>query len=438
MIQRRVCGYSLAAFRMVFGLVGALSMARLLAYGWVDSLYTRPQRHFTYPGLRFVNDFGPVGTKALVALVGCAALGVALGWHSRAALLVFVAGFSWIEFIDATTYLNHYWFLTVVGVVLVLAPVDAELALRRRAQPVTLGWIWLLRILVGSVYTYAGLAKLNADWLGSALPLRLWLPARSSLPLVGPLLAVPTVAYVLSWAGAIYDCSIVALLCVRRTRLAGWCLVVAFHVATWVLFPIGVFPWLMIGAATIFFEPDWPRRLAARLPVTAARHLPGAPAARQPEMLAVRTPWVLAALWTVVLLLLPWRAGIVAGDARWTGEHYRFSWNVLRVEKAGDVLFRVLDLESGRWDLDTGAALYTPMQLKVMATEPELIRQAAHAVRSERIANGADVEVFVDAFVSLNGRPAARLIDPAVDLSREPYRIWGQPWILPVPRQLAP
>ena len=39
------------------------------------------------------------------------------------------------------------------------------------------------------VYVFAGLAKLNADWLLDAQPLRIWLAARSDLPIVGPLLA---------------------------------------------------------------------------------------------------------------------------------------------------------------------------------------------------------------------------------------------------------
>lgn len=73
-----------------------------------------------------------------------------------------------------------------------------------------------------------------------------------------------------------------------------------------------------------------------------------------------------------------------------------------------------------------------------MATEPELIRQAAHAIRVQRQAAGQDVAVFADSFLSLNGRPAALLIDPTVDLSREPYRLFGQPWILPAPGDPGP
>ena len=41
--------------------------------------------------------------------------------------------------------------------------------------------------------------------------------------------------------------------------------VVGFHLVTGMLFPIGVFPWVMIAGALVFFPPDWPGRLAAHL-----------------------------------------------------------------------------------------------------------------------------------------------------------------------------
>ena len=47
-----------------------------------------------------------------------------------------------------------------------------------------------------------------------------------------------------------------------------------------------------------------------------------------------------------------------------------------------------------------------------MATEPDLIHQAALAIAADERAHGHVVEVRVDAWVSLNARPAARLIDP--------------------------
>jgi hypothetical protein len=371
----------------------------------------------------------------LVAVVALSSAAIAIGYRTRPAAMVFLVGFTWIEFIDASTYLNHYWLMTLLGGLMIVAPVDTCLAVQSRSRAVQRGWVWLFRFQIGIVYTFAGLAKLNADWLFHALPLRVWLPVRSDLAIVGPLLEHPSAAYVLSWAGAVFDCTIIGLLCWRRTRPAAWLAVVGFHVATWVLFPIGVFPWLMIGVTTVFFEPGWPTRLVARVSGRMAR---GPGRSRDGGSSAAWSSRGWATAWVVVMLAIPLRHHLIPGDARWTGEGYRFAWNVLLTEKGADLRFRVVDTTTGVVSTETAADLYTARQWKVMSSEPELIRQAAYAIAARRAAQGQMVAVFADSFVSLNGRPSARLIAPDVDLSREPYRLTGQPWILAAPSTGAP
>ena len=110
------------------------------------------------------------------------------------------------------------------------------------------------------VYLFAGLAKVGTDWLVHAQPLSTWLPAREALPVIGPLLTFPATAFLMSWAGALFDLTIVGWLLWRRSRPWAYAAVVGFHLLTWLLFPsIGLFPWLMIGGTLVFFDP----RLAA-------------------------------------------------------------------------------------------------------------------------------------------------------------------------------
>jgi hypothetical protein len=440
--SRPVDGASLGVFRLVYGLVGVVSGVRILAHGWVGSLYVGPAHHLTYPGFSWVRPPPLWGGYLLVGVVIVAAAAVALGWRYRIAMVAFWLAFTWIELIDATTYLNHYWAMTLIGLIMVVAPMDAALTRRpeRPERPVAAGWVWLLRFQIAVVYVFAGLAKLQADWLVHALPLRLWLPARAGLPVVGPLLAQPLTAHALSWAGALFDCSVVALLLWKRTRLLAWAAVVAFHVTTWILFPIGVFPWLMIGATTVFFDPAWPRRL--RLTRTAVRWLSGprpTPTAMAPTRpLATGTARTvvasIAVVWVAVQLVLPLRHLAYPGDAHWTAEGYRWSWNVLLTEKSGMVTFVVTDPATGRSTTTTASDLLTARQIQMMATDPELIRQTAHLVADDharRAGAGAPrVEVRAEAYQSLDGRPASRLVDPTVDLAAEPFRIGHQRWVL--------
>ena len=209
-----------------------------------------------------------------------------------------------------------------------------------------------------------------------------------------------------------------------------------FHVVTWRLFPIGVFPWVMIAASTVFFAPDWPRRLARRRRargttcVVVAANAPTTP----PDAHPVCRVLVVVAGWSGSRCrsLIPLRHLVIPGDYRWTNEGYRFAWVVLLTEKGGDVSFRV---HRPRDRTHAGSRprddLYTPHAVaddghRARADPPGRARdRGASSAR-----HGRDVEVRADAFVSLNGRPAARLVRPRVDLAREPWRI-HQPWILP-------
>ena len=140
-----------------------------------------------------------------------------------------------------------------------------------------------------------------------------------------------------------------------------------------------------------------------------------------------------AAVWVAVQLALPLRHLAYPGDHRGTGQGYRCAWNVLLGERSWSVTFVVTDPDTDQTWVADPERLYTPTQLRVMAAEPDLIHQAARTIAAEERAAGRNVEVRVDAWASLNGRPAARLVDPDVDLAAEPLDPWPDDWILPRP-----
>lgn len=441
-----VSALPLVIFRITFGLLMFAGAARFVLKGWVESQYLQPDFHFTYLPFGWVHPLPGAGLYLLFAMQMVCALLIASGRAYRPAALGFFLAFTYVELLDQATYLNHYYFVSLIAFLLVVLPLDRwgrlELAPR---------WILsALRLQVGIVYLFAGIAKLNPDWLVEALPLRIWLSARSGLPVVGALVDEPAVAYAMSWGGAAFDLSIPFLLAWRRTRPWAFLAVVGFHGLTGALFPIGMFPWIMIVAAALFFEgDDWMRMMAfarrmARL-APAARFSPAAqlaPAARlvdaaRPTPAARTAPsrglLLLFIAWFAVQLLVPLRHLAYPGPVLWTEEGTRFSWRVMVVEKTGSVVFHMKDPASGRsWEVFPGTLL-TPQQEKQMAFQPDMILQFAHHLRdrygiAESIA--PDVEVRVEAFVSLNGRAAARLIDPEIDLARV-ERGWGaKPWIL--------
>ncbi len=435
---RPVDAASIAAFRVGLGLLLAVGMVRFLAEGWVSVLFVEPTFFFKYWGFAWVPAppagvvYALYGALCLLALAFAAGLGFQI-----VAILLFL-GFSWLELIDVTNYLNHYYLVSLLLFLATFLPlgwtwsIDARRRPERARTTVPAWVLYLLRFQVGVVYVYAGFAKFGADWLLHAQPLGIWLAARDELPLLGPWFHEAWAPFVVSWAGFLFDSSIVLLLSWRRTRAIAFCAVLFFHVGTHLLFDIGLFPFLMPLAATLFFSPSWPRRLLGWL----------APSMRHPEASAapVDAGWTARRRWLAVPIvayvavqaLLPLRFVLYGGDVLWHEQGMRWSWKVMVREKNGSIHYRVRNAETGR-EWQVGPMRYlTWRQANEMTGQPDLILQLAHHVAADFAERGlGPVEVRVDALVSLNGRPAARLIDPSVDLARIHDGIAPAAWILP-------
>ncbi len=262
---------TLAFYRLAFGLMMLFSLIRFASYGWIKQRYLIPQFHFTYYGWEWVKPLGNY-TYLLFLIAGIAALFVAIGYKYKWAILTFFLSFTYIELLDKTTYLNHYYFISVISFVLLFLPancyfsVDAYRDPKLRYAKIPSWNIGLLQTILAIVYFYAGLAKLNSDWLFNAMPLKIWLPHHSNIPIIGPLLNENWVHYAFSWTGAVYDLTIVFLLRYKPTRLFGFILVIVFHVLTKILFPIGVFPYVMIVSTLLFFDADFHKKYCNSFP----------------------------------------------------------------------------------------------------------------------------------------------------------------------------
>lgn len=426
-----VPGWSVAAFRIAFGALVCFSSLRFLVRGWVDRLYLAPANHLTYAGFDWVRPLpGPAMYGLVIALAALGAC-IAIGFRTRLAAALFVAGFTYTELIDASLYLNHYWFVTLAAAWLVAIPPSGCASVDRGPGTVPTWAVWALRGQLAVVYVFAGIAKLNADWLLRAVPMRLWLPDRAGqLPLLGGLLEQVWVAYAMSWAGAAFDLTIVAWLLWRRSRPFAYGAVVAFHVATLMLFQIGVFGWVMIALTPVFFGPSWAQPLLRR--VTRSPAPTGRP--------RVRTrPATLVALVAVALAqtVVPLRHLAYAGDVRWTEEGYYLSWRVVLTEKAGWLEFWVSDPATGETWLVRPTLVLEDWQARQAAIRPDLALTAAHLVADHYRELGRDVEVRADSWVSFNGRRRQRLLDPKVDLASHdrgitPFGFDASSFVLPL------
>ncbi len=504
----------LAIWRIVFGGLLCVSVLRFFLYDWIFQLYQQPKLFFPYEGLGWVRAWSGSWMVWQFAGMGLCAVGIMVGAWYRWSVLGFLVLFTYAELIDKTTYLNHYYFVSLVCFLMLFVPLHGAYSLdalrhtsvRRESLP---RWcLWLLRFQVGVVYFFAGVAKLKVDWLVYGQPLRIWLGAHTDLPLLGPWFAQSWVALAMSWGGAIFDLTVVGFLLWSRTRLWAYGAVIVFHLLTWKLFLIGIFPWVMILSAALFFPPDTPRRvyvwvrrwwtkeqapqkgsttsaypsfaqtvtimengktsaypyfeqmevgkenaktsegsLSAQMEVSMgnAKTSEGSsssemvvdPASSANQEAAMRWGWrrrlayVAVGVYALWQMLFPLRHHLYGRDVCWTEQGYRFSWKVMLMEKTGTVTFWVSHRSSGRRWLVSPRAHLTPLQHKMMSTQPDMILSFAHWLVGDFARRGiGPVEVRAEAFASLNGRPMQRLIDPTVDLAKEPLFTWtSRPWI---------
>src|SRR5687767_13508317 len=222
--QKSTSAAPLTVFRIVFGLLLFGSVLRFWSKGWIYDLYIKPKYFFPFYGFEFVKPLGEY-TYIFFAVCGIAALLVALGCFYRIASILLFLSFTYIELMDKSTYLNHYYFISMISLLMIFLPahacfsVDAYRNKERNANRIPQWTIDALKLFVCIIYVYAGLAKINSDWLLHAQPLRIWLPAKNDLPVIGRLFNHVWVAYFFSWMGCIYDLSIPFLLLFRPTRI---------------------------------------------------------------------------------------------------------------------------------------------------------------------------------------------------------------------------
>ena len=438
---------ALAVYRMMLGGLMCFGALRFMYSGWIERLYLDPDFHFKYWGFEWVVVPGSAGLYLLYSAIAVTAFLVALGAFYRIAIVAFWCLFTYAELMDVTGYLNHYYFISMLSLIMCfLSPhaawsVDAwrKPALRRQTLP---AWQthWL-QFQVGVLYFFAGLAKFESDWLLHAQPLNIWLPPLSGLPVFGHFLEYTWIHFLFSWFAFVFDTTIIAFMLLRRTRPFAFVVILVFHALTHLFFNIGLFPLIMVFSVLVFFEADWPRRLATRMrqrPVTSHSH-PSNEQATAQSLSSVRLAGAgLVLSFCLIQVLLPLRHLAYPGSVLWHEQGMRFSWRVMLREKTGSLDYEVVTVD-GQSRFISPHRYLTEDQYREMAAQPDMILQLAHHVAQDFEARGlGPVAIYAHTLVSLNGRRARPLVDPDVDLSTIEDGIAVASWVLPAPDEAPP
>jgi hypothetical protein len=428
---------SLAVFRVVLGVMIAWDVARYFRAGWIYEYYLRPKWHFTYLYFDWLPVWPGIGMYIHFAVMGVAALLVAVGLYYRFAIVLVWLLYTHKFLLEQAVYMNHYYLIGLVCFLFIWMSPHRTYSLDRRRHPewteTVPRWnIWLLRFQLFIVYFYGAIAKLNRDWLrGEPMYSALVTGWSADVPEIASYFPPALLAYSIAYGGIAFDAVVPVLLCFRRTRLIGFCLATVFHALNEMFLRIGVFSYLMTGAITVFFDPDWPRRLG---------WLPSQPAppvdavARAPRPARRRLVLAAVAAYAIVQITLPLRHFLYPGYVSWSEEGHRFSWHMKLRGKVSQLRLVAVDPDTGRRFLIEPAEDLTERQLRKVKTFPDMLLRYVHFKRDELRAQGvANPAIYVDWRCSLNGKPPRPIVSPTVDLTKHERSLWPAPWILHPP-----
>jgi vitamin K-dependent gamma-carboxylase len=469
---------SIALFRIAFGFIMVWEVGRYFSYGWIDRYYTEPTFFFSY--IPFVRPWAGNGMHWHFALLGVLAGLIMFGLFYRVAAWLFFFGFTYVFLLDKTQYLNHFYLICLLSLLLAVTPAHRALSLDRlftKTKPpeTIMRWhFWLFRFQVILVYFYGGIAKLNEDWLRGE-PLGSWIRDSTDLPLLSTLVNQEWAGITFAIAGLLVDLTVGFLLLWRKTFWFAAVLVVIFNYLNSQIFSIGIFPFMMMASLVLFLPPDfWRKKFLFRFGSKGAllnegKHgdlpLPTDSAFRQPPnegkhgdlplptdssveahgdaprvspFILTRPVWskrlifLLINFYILAQLLIPLRHWLYPGDVTWTEEGHRFSWRMKLRDKEAEAIFFTVDPTSGAKQEVRLEDYLTDRQIGKMASRPDMIIQFAHYIAEvETGKTGVRPIVNAKVLASLNNRPYQDLIDPTVNLAAQPINLLPASWIVP-------
>ena len=419
------------------------SIIRFWRKGWIKTLYLDPNFHFSYYGFEWVKPLGEY-TYLLFIICFISSLFITIGFKYRISILMFFLSFTYIELMDKTTYLNHYYFISILSFLMCFLPLNSTFSIdnvlnQKKYNKVPAWTIDSIKLLLCVVYFYAGIAKLNSDWLLESMPLKIWLPSKFDLPLIGQnLMQYEWVHYFMSWGGMFYDLLIPFLLLYKPTRILAFFLVIFFHVFTKVLFPIGMFPFIMIVGALIFFDYKVHLKILNQIKKFLSFFIKSSESYRikiENKLKLTNEKFILISIsiFFVLQIIVPFRYVLYPGELFWNEQGYRFSWRVMLKETVGYTTFKIVNGKNGKYFYVNNDDYLTPFQEKQMSFQPDFILEYANYLGDLYKSEGhQNVQVFAESFVALNGRRSQRFIDKDFNLYGVKESFKNKEWILPL------
>ncbi|MEZ4934839.1 MAG: HTTM domain-containing protein [Saprospiraceae bacterium] len=444
----------LVFFRVIFGILGFADMMGVWTYYHLYKGYFNPDNfQFKYMGFEWVPVLPEPFMSLFFLTAMTAAVFIVIGKNYRISTLVFAICFTWQFFLEKALYLNHGYLFTWICWIMIFLPANRQWSYdvvkkpELKSDTIERWSLWILPFLMGVVYFYGGIAKINSDWLNGN-PLDIWLRNVKDMPLLGSVWSHKITPYIMAWSGMLLDLTAAFFLLFKNTRK--WILgfILFFHLTNTLIFQIGIFPWLSICLSLLYFPPSdfrkwfsiiknkikklekvesWWERISPSQAISDNNSKLIPPAYPKKA--------VLISLFLILLvhLTLPLRHHFFKGNVAWTEEGHRYSWRMMLRSKRGYGDFKIKNTDTNEIIKIKESDYLTDRQREKLFTHPDMIWQfAQHLKKTWQEKGEENIEIYADIKVRLNGRNSQVYIDPETDLSKVDWHFFKTTeWVMP-------
>jgi len=291
------------------------------------------------------------------------------------------------------------------------------------SMPQWCSWVMISQLLI--VYVFSATAKFYSGWIDGSFPKLLFFS--NPFPALQPMFDHEGFPIFIAYSGILFDLLVIPLLLYRKTRTAAVLAALFFHIFNAVFLQIGIFPFFALTFVVFFYPPTFIQKLFLRKKPA----FESAPISLATKHILI---WFFIPYF-VIQLALPIRHWFIPHAVLWTEEGHRLSWRMMLRSRQGDTQFRIIDKNTRKIISYNYQQRLTRKQQNFVASYPDGIWQMAQVIKKEFNAKNQEIELYVNAYVSINGGSYLMFIDPTVDFTQAKYNYFGHDEWIVVPEE---
>ena len=176
----------------------------------------------------------------------------------------------------------------------------------------------------------------------------MWIQRKETISGFGSFFQYEPIIFGMAYSGLLLDLLIIPALLFKKTRVWGFILISLFHLMNSQLFEIGIFPWFMIAATSLYFDPGWFRKFinyfsSNNWKISNNNNI------KITEIYSANQKFILPALaiWVCIQVIVPIRHFFIPGSVDWTEEGHRYSWHMMLRSKNAIGIYTAKDKKTG-------------------------------------------------------------------------------------------